>query len=129
MFSQKKVQEALRKTLDENIIQGRAQDNRVGGQDSVISMLIHDIFGGEILKTSNKKGWHFYNRIDGQRIDFSKSKTNKSSGVYQFEDIPATTEETNNYFVQEEYANFFIKFVVAFEETVGLNKQQPSLSA
>lgn len=33
--------------------------------------LIHSLFGGEILKTRLPAGYHFYNRIDGQRIDFT----------------------------------------------------------
>ena len=50
------------------------------GQDSVISLLIHDVFGGEILKTHAKKKWHFYNRIDGERVDFTLKKKSPSIG-------------------------------------------------
>jgi hypothetical protein len=98
-------------------------------QDSLVSLLIHDIFGGEILKTHKKNGWHFYNRIDGLRIDFTRSEIGKSSNEKLFEDIPATPDETYNYFEQEEYSTFLMTFIRAFEEAVGLEKYRPGLSA
>jgi hypothetical protein len=99
------------------------------GQDSLISLLIHDIFGGEILKTHLKKSWHFYNRIDGERFDFTGSESLKSAGVVRFEDIPSTPDETSDYIDQADYTTFFMKFVRAFEETVGLENYRHSLSA
>ena len=94
-------------------------------QDILISLLIHDIFGGEILKTHKRKNWHFYNRIDGERIDFTK--TRKSSGT-NFEDIPVTSDETFNYIDQADYSSFFMRFIRAFEETVGLGRHKAELS-
>jgi hypothetical protein len=123
------VQEALEGAwvLDNN--PDLTPDKAVKGQDSVISLLIHDIFGGEILKTPGKKGWHFYNRINGERIDFTKLITGKSSDEKRFKDIPSTPAETKNYFSQEDYSTFFMRFVRTFEEVVGLEKYQPDISA
>jgi hypothetical protein len=98
-------------------------------QDSSISLLIHDIFGGEILKTHMKKRWHFYNRIDGERVDFTGSETIKSVGDTKFEDIPASPDETFDYIDQADYTTFFMRFVRAFEEAVGLDEYRQSLSA
>lgn len=95
-------------------------------QDILISLLIHDIFGGEILKTHMRKKWHFYNRIDGERVDFTK--TRKSAGT-NFEDIPATQDETFNSVDQADYSSFLMRFVRAFEETVGLDRYRPEFSA
>ena len=83
-------------------------------------MLIFDIFGGEILKTHYKNGWHFYNRINGKRIDFTRSGKGKSSGANRLEDIPSSPEEIHYYFEKEDYTTFFMRFVGAFEETLGL---------
>ncbi len=80
------VHEAIRKSLNP-VTDG---DN----QDTLISLLIHDIFGGEILKTRKKRGWHFYNRVDGLRLDFSRPEMDKSVKKRKFEDIPATPDET-----------------------------------
>jgi hypothetical protein len=97
------------------------------GQDSIISLLIHDVFGGEILKTHKKKKWHFYNRIDGERVDFTLKK--KSAGMNVFEDIPSTPDETSDYIDQVDYSTFFTRFIRAFEETVGLENYRSGLSA
>jgi hypothetical protein len=123
------VHEALKRTwvLENN--PGLTPDNPANGHDSVVSLLIHDIFGGEILKTHNKKGWHFYNRIDGERIDFTKPETEKLPEVNNFEDIPSSPDETHNYFAQEDYSTFFMRFIRAFEESVGLEKYQHEYSA
>lgn len=96
-------------------------------QASLISLLIHDIFGGEILKTRIKKGWHFYNRIEGNRVDFTNSVLNTSSDEIKFEDIPATPDETYCYFEDAEYSTFLMRFVRAFEDAVGLDKYRPRL--
>jgi len=129
MFDRKVVQEALRSSWSLNNDRGGIPDNPAESQDSVISLLIHDIFGGEILKTHMKKGWHFYNRINGERIDFTRSEKSKSTEDNRFEDIPSTPDETYNYFEQEEYSTFFVRFVRAFEEAIGLEKYRPGYTA
>lgn len=91
-------------------------------QDSLISHLIYDVFGGDILKTHRRRGWHFYNRLDGLRIDFTRSAPGKSLGETKFEDIPATPDETAACFEKEQYLFFLMNFVRSFEEIVGLNK-------
>jgi hypothetical protein len=129
MFDRIVVHEALKRSgaLDPN--PAWAPDKPVNGQDSVISLLIPDIFGGEILKTHKKEGWHFYNRINGERIDFTRSKMGKSYENIQFEDLPSTPDETNNYIVPEDYSTFLMRFVRTFEETIGLEKYRPRYSA
>jgi hypothetical protein len=129
MFNRIVVHEALKRSgaLDPN--PAWAPDKPTDGQDSVISLLIHDIFGGEILKTHEKEGWHFYNRINGERIDFTRSALGKSVENIQFEDLPSTPDETNNYIVPEDYSTFFMRFVRTFEETVGLEKYWSGCSA
>lgn len=116
MFDFSIVHKALKKS--------RTQKIPAKYQDSLISQLIHDIFGGEILKTSGKRGWHFYNRVDGRTIDFTKSEIGKSSNEIKFEDIPATPEETSACFEKEQYSFFLMNFVRSFEEIVGLNKHK-----
>lgn len=120
MFYKKVVQEVLRRCLTIDRRHSRSGAKPVVVQDSEISTLIHDVFGGEILKTHEENGWHFYNRIDGERIDFTLSETGKSAVDIKFEDIPSTTAETSGYFDRTDYSTFFMSFVKAFEETVGL---------
>lgn len=124
MVNRTEVQEALRRSQESDSRLKLNKKKPVNSQDPVISLMIHDIFGGEILKTHKKKGWHFYNRIDGERVDFSKSKRSKSVEDNSFDDLPATPDDTSNYYDMEDYSNFFMRFINAYEETVGLNKYQ-----
>lgn len=104
-------------------------DGPAVNQDSLISLLIHDIFGGEILKTPKKKGWHYYNRIDGKRVDFTVSDKLKPAEANRFQDIPASPDETFAYVEQVEYSTFLMKFVRVFEEYIGLEKFSPGFSS
>lgn len=49
-------------------------DNPARGQCNVTALVVHDMFGGEILKAEAPDGWHFYNRIEGQRRDLTASQ-------------------------------------------------------
>jgi hypothetical protein len=89
-------------------------------QDSMISFLIHDIFGGEILKKRAFGGWHFYNRIDGFRLDFSRHDPDIFSDNVQFDDIPVSPDEATFWFEAEQYTEFLFKFIRYFEEAVGV---------
>jgi len=121
MFNLMVVHEALK--------QSRTTDVPESDEDSLISLLVYDIFGGEILKTRKKRGWHFYNRVDGLRIDLTRPEIDNSDYEKGFEDIPATPDETYCYFEQEEYNTFLFRFIRAFEEAVGLDKSRPVYSA
>jgi hypothetical protein len=112
------------KVVDKALRRSWTKEMPVQYKDSLISVLIHDIFGGEILKTRNKKGWHFYNRIDGRRIDFTGTEKNNHFKKNSFEDIPATPDETYNQMDQEDYSSLLIRFVRVLEEAVGLERYQ-----
>jgi hypothetical protein len=128
MFDRYVVSEALKNCLSYDS-SWNAKEVHDLEQTSIISLLIHDIFGGEILKTHKNKGWHFYNRVEGKRIDFTGSDIITSSEDIQFEDIPSSPDETYCYFEDEEYSNFLMRFIWAFEEAVGLDNYKPGLTA
>ena len=128
MLNRKVVQKALKQTWARDNNPGSKNSKPGDGQSSIISRLIYDIYGGEILKTRMKEDWHFYNRIDGERIDFTLSEMVNSSKDYDFRDIPSTPYETYNYSEQEDYSTFFIRFIRAFEEAVGLKKYRKDLT-
>ena len=48
--------------------------NPAKGQCSVTALLAHDCFGGDILKTRIGDGWHFYNFVNRERLDFTASQ-------------------------------------------------------
>lgn len=121
MFNKLVVYEALKRSESPQPKKISSKQNEVV-QDTLISLLIHDIFGGEILKTHIDKNWHFYNRINGERVDFT-------SDTREFEDIPSNPDEVDGYFDQADYSIFLTRFIRAFEETVGLEKYRTELSA
>jgi hypothetical protein len=70
MLNRKVVQEVLKRIWANDDSPASNPGKPPVGLNILTSLLIHDIFGGEILKTHKKKGWHYYNLIDGDRIDF-----------------------------------------------------------
>jgi hypothetical protein len=120
MVNKKIVQEALNQTWSMDDHRENIFDMTSDSRSSATSRLIYDVFGGEILKTHFKKGWHFYNRINGKRIDFTMSLKGKSTRDIPFEDIPSNPDEIYNYFQEEDYSTQFIRFIMAFEEILGL---------
>jgi hypothetical protein len=49
-------------------------ENPSRGQCGVTSLVIHDHFGGEIVKTKVGEVWHFYNFIAGNYYDFTSQQ-------------------------------------------------------
>ena len=68
-------------------------DNPAAGQCSVTSLVIQDELGGKILKTDVNGAWHFYNRIDGRRVDFTMSQFDSPIG---YDDLPSNRQEALN---------------------------------
>lgn len=128
MFNEKAVHEAIKRSWAWDYSTGTPPHNPASGEDKEISLLIHDVFGGEILKTPKKKGWHFYNRINGKRIDFFNLDFAKLFNCNRFKDIVATPDEIYQDFDQTDYSAFYMKFVKAFEEFMGLKKQRTRYS-
>jgi len=120
ILKSKNVQKALKHALLADTDPGLVSGDLPVGQGSEVSLLMHDIFGGEILKTPGNKGWHFYNRIQGERIYFAGSELGTCRDGRSFADIPSSPAETAAYFEQEDYSSFFIRFIRAFEEAIGL---------
>ena len=65
-------------------------DKPAAGQCNVTALLIHDLFGGDLLKTPLPEGDHFYNRIGGQRYDFTASQFDQPIA---HADLPASRAE------------------------------------
>lgn len=72
--------------------------NPAAGHCGVTALVVNDIMGGDIIKTRFDGMWHFYNRIDGKVIDFTKSQFDKlptydgviSNRIEAFEDTNDT---------------------------------------
>jgi hypothetical protein len=73
-FDQGRVVAALRRSWSSRTSGMWLVDNPARGQCNVTALLVNELFGGEILKTPLPEGDHFYNRIDGRRIDLTDSQ-------------------------------------------------------
>jgi hypothetical protein len=65
-------------------------DNPALGQCNVTALVIHDHFGGDILKTPVGSEWHFYNRIDGRIYDFTAEQF---ASPPDYRDLPSDRDE------------------------------------
>jgi len=67
------------------------------GQCAPTAIVVWENFGGEILKTDGwpPEGRHFYNRIDGNRYDFTADQFEDPEYFHKivYKDIPSSAEE------------------------------------
>ncbi len=88
-------------------------DDPAAGQCSPTALVVQEHFGGAILKTPFDGAWHFYNRIGGQRFDF----TAEQFGVAPvYEDNLATREEVLLDCPEEQHAALARGFLTAWEK-------------
>jgi len=73
-FDPGQVARALRKSWSPASARQWTAENPAAGQCNVTALLVYELFGGELLKTSLPEGGHFYNRIGGCRYDFTDSQ-------------------------------------------------------
>jgi len=65
-------------------------DNPARGQCSVTALAVQKLCGGDILKTHTAAGPHFYNRIDGERFDFTAAQFGTPPS---YDDLPSDAAE------------------------------------
>lgn len=73
-FDPDQVQSALRRSWSLETASQWTAANPATGQCNVTALLVHELFGGDLLKTRLPAGDHFYNRISDQRYDFTESQ-------------------------------------------------------
>jgi len=84
------VQRALRKAWSLSTSSQWTADNPAAGQCNVTALLVHELFGGELLKTPLPAGDHFYNRIEGRRYDFTASQFDQPMA---YADLPTNRDD------------------------------------
>jgi len=86
-FDPDEVQRTLRKSWSLATAVQWTAENPAAGQCNVTALLVHELFGGDLLKTPLPAGDHFYNRIGGRRYDFTASQF---SQPIAYTDMPTT---------------------------------------
>lgn len=89
-FDPDAVQRALRKSWSPATARKWTRQNPASGQCSVTALLVHELFGGDLLKTPLPEGDHFYNWIGGQRYDFTEGQFGQP---ITYLDLPTDREE------------------------------------
>ncbi|MGN8231021.1 YunG family protein [Paenibacillus polymyxa] len=76
-------------------------NNPAAGQCGVTALVVQDRLGGDILRTWLDSGWHYYNRIGEDIIDFTRSQF---SILPQYQDVYSNREEAFSDTNPEQYA-------------------------
>jgi hypothetical protein len=74
-----------------------SKENPANGQCGVTALVVNELFGGDIFKTPTPDGWHYCNRINGKRYEFTESQF---SEPIKYMDVPANR---NRGFFRYEY--------------------------
>ena len=82
-FEPEQVARALRKSRSPASARQWTAENPAACQCNVTALLVHELFRGELLKTSLPEGDHFYNRIDGCRYDFTESQVTQPDHLFR----------------------------------------------
>lgn len=106
-FDPDDVQRTLRKAWSLSTARKWTADNPAAGQCNVTSLLIHELFGGDLLKTPLPAGDHFYNWIEGKRYDFTASQFDQPIA---YVDLPANRTEAERGATDDELAELRAAF-------------------
>lgn len=73
-FDEARVRAALDKAWSLETAKQWSLENPANGQCNVTAAVIHDLFGGDVLRTPYPTFWHYYNRIEGRVVDLTDTQ-------------------------------------------------------
>jgi len=90
-------------------------DTPAAGQCNVTTVVAHDLFGGDILRTSLPEYDvdHYYNRIDGVVVDLTDSQF---SAPVSYNDEPASREDAMQCVLDSEYETLRAALLIHLNE-------------
>lgn len=106
-FDPDDVQSTLRKAWSLSTASQWTASNPAAGQCNVTSLLIHELFGGDLLMTLLPAGDHFYNRIGGKRYDFTASQFDRPIA---YMDLPASRADAELGATNDQLAELRVAF-------------------
>ncbi|MFS0561022.1 hypothetical protein AB1K91_09815 [Terribacillus sp. 179-K 1B1 HS] len=92
--------------------------NPAKGQCSVTALVIQDLFDGEIVKTAAPEGWHFYNIIEGERLDFTASQFKEA---LLYEDLPSSRKEALTDTSAKQYEELRMRVLLSLDSSILLS--------
>ncbi|MEM8852651.1 MAG: hypothetical protein AAGD34_03060 [Pseudomonadota bacterium] len=98
-------------------------ENPASGQCNVTAAVVFDLFGGDILRTRLPGVWHYYNRIDGARVDLTDSQFDAPGALFPrpdiYEDHVSTREAAMVGIPQREYDTLRQALLARLAEAAG----------
>ena len=83
VFDEERVRGALTHAWSRETAVQWTAENPASGQCNVTAAVVHDLFGGELLRTPLPGVMHYYNRIDGRRVDLTDSQFTAPGARFQ----------------------------------------------
>ncbi|MGI9410722.1 MAG: YunG family protein [Hyphomicrobiaceae bacterium] len=85
-FDEARVRAALSNAWSLDTAVQWTAENPASGQCNVTAAVVFDLFGGEIQRTRLPDAWHYYNRIDGVRMDLTDSQFSAPGAIHEAPD-------------------------------------------
>lgn len=79
------------------------------GQDEVTSLVVNDFLGGEIVKSVNEEGIHYYNIVGNEILDFTKEEKSNNGDIISRKTLLKNKNTALRYFILSEYVKESIK--------------------
>ena len=106
-FDESRIRSVLRDAWSLETAVQWTPENPASGQCNVTAAVIFDLFGGDLLRTRLPDVWHYYNRIDGRRVDFTDSQFDAPGALFaapeRYDDDPTTRDTAMTGIPQQEY--------------------------
>ena len=101
-FNETQLRSVLAKAWSLETAKQWTPDTPAAGQCNVTTVVVHDLFGGDILKTSlpDYDVDHYYNRIDGVVVDLTDSQF---SAPVSYDDEVASRADAMGCVLDSEY--------------------------
>lgn len=84
------------------------------GQCNVTAAVVHDLFGGEILRTELPDVTHFYNRVDGRVVDVTDSQFD---APIAYDDTPSSRDAALDGIPEREYGALWTALLAKLGDT------------
>lgn len=82
-FNEQQIRQALLKAWSLDSAVQWTDQNPASGQCNVTTAVIYKLFGGNILRTKLPGVWHYYNQIDGTRVDLTDSQFTAPGALFE----------------------------------------------
>ena len=98
-----------------------SKENPSLGQCAITSMIVHDMFGGKIMRCMTSTGSHYYNMIDNKVVDLTVEQflgkiPNYVSGVERTEEYLLSNEDTKKrYLMLANEVAYYIRLANSIE--------------